>query len=112
MLPPEQTTTSDERVELERASDVLAELLSSVGTTGRRVIVEDGGRDVGAIVSLADLRRLRNDDHRRAMADAALGRVSNAFADVPIDELEREVATAIAEVRADARREPNPSRGG
>jgi hypothetical protein len=38
MLPPEQTTTSDERVELERASDVLAELLSSVGTTGRRVI--------------------------------------------------------------------------
>ncbi len=104
-MPPEQTTTPDQRVELERASDALADLLASIGTTGRRIIVENGGRDVAAIVSLADLRRLRNDDRRRAMADAALGRVSDAFADVPIEELEREVGAAISEVRADARRE-------
>ncbi len=101
MVSSEQTTNADERVELDHAAGTLAALLAAVGSTGHRVVVEDGGRAVGAIVSVADLRRLWNDDRRRAMAEIGLARVSDAFADVPIDELEREVTAAIADVRAE-----------
>jgi hypothetical protein len=48
---------------------------------------------------------------RREEGFAAMARISDAFADVPLDELERQVERAVAEARAELRAEREAAKG-
>lgn len=99
--PPTQTMTDTD------ARQQFADLLDRVQHKQTRVVVERDGIPAAAIVSADDLARLDRYDEARADRFAGLNRISDAFADVPLDELEREVEEAIAETRARARQERN-----
>jgi prevent-host-death family protein len=91
-----------------RASEArqrFSEIVNRVFREQARVVIERSGIPVAAIVSAEDLKRLERYDRERAARFAALDRISAAFADVPLEELEREVARSIAETRAEMRQE-------
>ena len=77
----------------------LAPLVEEVSRNELRVIVEASGTPVAALVSVADLERWSRVDRERDARFAVLDRLREAFADVPPEELEQEIATALAEVR-------------
>jgi prevent-host-death family protein len=81
------------------------EVLDRVYRKETRVVVERSGIPVAAIVSTDDLQRLDRYDRERAARFAGLSRIGGAFADGPVEELERAVERAVAETRARARRE-------
>lgn len=83
----------------------LSQIVNRVARRETRVIIEKSGVPVAAIVSTDDLRRLGEMDARRQEQIDAMGRISDAFAEVPLDELERQVAVALAEVRDEMRAE-------
>ncbi len=97
-LPSTQSLTI---ADLERDPKAVVERVRHGAT---RVLVEEPDGPVVAIVSVADLERLRANDAEREALDEALGRISDAFADVPVEELERQVEMALARVRAETRR--------
>ena len=99
--PEPVTETMDVAQVRERWSPVI----DAVARGRTRVVIERAGIPVAALVSAADLRRLRRNDAERAADFAVLDRIGAAFADVPYDELEREVAKANAEARAELRAE-------
>jgi prevent-host-death family protein len=70
-----------------------------------RVVVEKSGIPVAAIVSPEDLRRLNQLDEQDEQAWTVLNAMRAPFRDVPLDELEREVDRAVAEVRTEMRTE-------
>jgi PHD/YefM family antitoxin component YafN of YafNO toxin-antitoxin module len=65
-----------------------------------RILVEEDGTAVAAIVSVADLQHLSLLDEQRARFLAAMDRTQAAFADVPDDELAEEIEKALAAARA------------
>lgn len=80
-----------------------SELVNQVARQETRVLVEKSGVPVVALVSAEDLRRLQQLDEQRQRDFALLEDLSTVFADVAPDEIEREVNTAVAEVRAEQR---------
>ena len=68
-----------------------------------RVLVEKAGIPAAAIVSPADLETLQRLERQREELFKVLDRMRGAFADVPEEELEREIDRALAEVRAENR---------
>jgi prevent-host-death family protein len=80
-----------------------SKVVDAVFRRRQRVVLEKAGIPVAALVSAEDLERLRRYDAEREADFAVLDRIGAAFADVPADELEREVAKAVAEVRAERR---------
>lgn len=87
------------------ARQQFSQLVNRVFRHEERVLIEKHGIPVAAIVSTDDLARLERDDHRRAESFAAMSQISAAFADVPLDELEEQIAHVIAETRAQQRAE-------
>ncbi|HZU77109.1 MAG TPA: hypothetical protein VFA70_10120 [Dehalococcoidia bacterium] len=75
------------------------QVLDEVHREGRRLVVQADGAPAAALIPVADLQLLLQLEADRARRFATLDRVGDAFKDVPADELEREVAKAIAEVR-------------
>lgn len=94
-----------ERVGAAEARRRFAELVNAVASGERRVLIEKSGVPVAAVVGPRELRMLERADRERAEADAALARMRAAFADVPPDELQREIDKAVAEARAEMRAE-------
>ncbi len=90
-----------------KISDVKSKLSSLVNEVYRketRVLVEKAGMPVAALVSAEDLGRLARLDEAgeaRERRFAVVDRMREAFKDVPPEEIERETARAIAEVRAE-----------
>ena len=82
-----------------------SQLLNKVYRRETRVIVEKSGIPVVALVSLEDLERLQRYEEQRAKDFAILDEMGEAFKDVPPEDIEREVAKALAEVRAENRRQ-------
>jgi prevent-host-death family protein len=80
------------------------EILEAVRRRERRVIVEKDGKPVAALVSIRDLQRLDWYEAQHATDFAILDEIGKKFADVPADEIEREVAKAVSEVREENRR--------
>jgi prevent-host-death family protein len=78
----------------------LSQVINRVARGETRVIVEKSGLPVAAIISADEYDRFRKHEAQREARFAAIGKISDAFADVPIDELEREVERALAAVRA------------
>ncbi len=89
----------------------LAALVNRVARNGTRVIVENDGDPVAAIVSTEDLERLDRLDRERAERFKVLDEFGEAFKDVPAEELEREIGRALAAVRAERRAEQKRAAG-
>jgi prevent-host-death family protein len=83
-------------------------LLNEVFREEHRVVVEKSGIPVAAIISAKDLARLTRLEAERDNDFAILDEMREAFKDVPAEEIEREVATAINEVRKEQRRKHSP----
>ena len=79
----------------------LAPLAAEVARKKIRVIVEESGAPVAALVSVDDLERWARLDREREDRFAVIDRMRAAFADVSTDEIEREVDKALAEVRVE-----------
>lgn len=75
--------------------------LDAIVDGSERLIVTRDGETIAAVVSPEELRmvrRVRAEQRRRLEPILAIGR---KFADVPTEELEREVAKAVSEARAE-----------
>ena len=97
--PTERTIDADE------AGRQWPELLQDVARSHDRVIVEQEGKPVAAIIAVADLQFLKRLEEQRERDFAIVDEVREAFKDVPFEEIEREAAKALAEVRAEMRQE-------
>jgi prevent-host-death family protein len=87
-----------------KISDVKARLSSLVNEVYRqetRVLVEKAGIPVAALVSVQDLQRLAQLDDERAERRRVLESMREPFRGIPAEEIERERAKAVAEVRAE-----------
>ena len=85
-----------------KISDVkntFSSLVNEVYRKETRVLVEKAGIPVAALVSADDLRRLTQLDRDWDERTKAIERFSQAFAEVPTEEAEVEVARIIAERR-------------
>jgi prevent-host-death family protein len=80
-----------------------AQLLNRVFRGEARVVVERGGIPIAAIISARDLERFRRLEEQRERDLRVLDDSQAAFKGVPPEEIELQVAKAIAEVRADSR---------
>ena len=78
-------------------------ILSQVFRGETRVLVEKSGLPVAALISAADLERFTAWEAQRRRAFAALERTWAAFADVPPDEVEQQVARVIEQLRTEDR---------
>ncbi len=85
----------------ERFSDVVNRVARGEG----RVIVEKHGAPAVGVVSMEDIRRLRQSDDVVRQRTDLLQRFRAPFTDVPDDDLEAEIVKALAEVREDRRGE-------
>lgn len=80
----------------------LSQLVNQVARKERRILVEKHGAPVAAIVSPDDLKRLDALDEEERQRAAAFKAIGDRFADVPLDELELEVARSVASARQDS----------
>lgn len=94
-----ETTRTVERTELRDRIDAL---VADVAQDGR-VLIQDSGKTVAALVSNDDLRQLRRWDERKREIQRVLDAMGEPFKDVPSEEIEREAEKALAEVRAERR---------
>src|SRR5258707_653366 len=84
------------------ATEVISDLPEIVGRVRRgntRLIVEEDGRPVAAIISARDFDLFQFMLAKREEHFRVLDETRAAFADVPEEEIEREVAKAIASAR-------------
>lgn len=87
------------------ARQQFSQLLNQVFRRETRVIVEKSGIPVAAIISAEDLERLGQWEEQRSERFKALEESWKAFEGVPPEEIEREVAKAIAAARKKRRAE-------
>lgn len=94
-----------ETITASEARQHFASLLNRIFREQTRVVVEKSGIPVAALVSTHDLERLIRLDREQAERFTFLDAMRLPFRDVPADEIEREVDSALAEVRAEMRAE-------
>ena len=82
-------------------------LLGDIARSRVRLVVQQDGKDVAALVSAYDLERLEALDRRAAEGWKAIQEIWARNADIDPEEAERDIAEAIAEVRAEARAKAN-----
>jgi prevent-host-death family protein len=82
----------------------LGQVVTKVYRQEARVVLEKGGIPVAAIVSPQDFARFQRLEAERERDFSVLYEISEKFKDVPLEEQEREVAKAVAQVRAENRR--------
>lgn len=87
------------------ARQQFSQLLNQVFRGETRVVVEKSGIPVAAIISAQDLEQLARFEAQREKDFAVIDEIRAAFKDVPDEELEREVARAVADARARLREE-------
>jgi antitoxin (DNA-binding transcriptional repressor) of toxin-antitoxin stability system len=83
----------------------LPQTLSAVARDGERIIVEEDGVPMAAIVSLDDLEQLQYYEAQRAERFAVFERIGAIFADEDPDESDRLSALALLDAREQMRRE-------
>ena len=93
-------------IEITELRSRLSPLANEVFRNGIRVIVEEAGAPIAALVSLDDLERLARLDEQREERFAVVDRIRAAFADVSSEEIEREATNGVTEVRAEMAAEP------
>ena len=85
-----------------QARQQFSRILTRVSRKESRVIVERNGIPVAAIVSADDLDRLNRLEAERDERRRLLERLREPFKGIPPEQIERDVADLIAEVRAEA----------
>ena len=96
-------------VDLDSLGPSVSEAVAHAVRRGERIALTKDGAPFATIVSdkeVATLDRLLWD-----AAFDAFGRISDAFRDVPADELEREIERAVTEVREEMREERRSRQG-
>ena len=78
----------------------IANVLNRVYRQETRVLAEKSGIPVAAVVSTEDLARLQRLDREWEQTTQAIARLSQAFADIPVPELEAKIDEIIADNRA------------
>jgi hypothetical protein len=95
-----QQEPETQTVETPRVQQAWDHLLARVARREARVLVEENGVAVAAIVSPQDLARLEELEQRQR--DLATLRASHeGFKDESVNEVERQIVQALAEVRAE-----------
>lgn len=87
----------------------LSQVINRVARGETRVVVEKSGLPVAVIISTDEYRQFKEQEEarkrRREEIREIFAKFSDGFADVPYDELEREVLKARDEARAELRAE-------
>lgn len=96
-----RTSPTTEAVTISEVKQGLNALVNRVASGETRVLVEKRGHPVAALVSARDLQRLEQLDRKWAEGERVLREFAAGFADQTEEDIEREVAKAIAEVRAE-----------
>jgi hypothetical protein len=91
-------------VDIGEAHELFGSKLAQIERGDVRVILQQNGKDVVAVISAYDLERLEMLDRRAAEGFKAVEEVWARNADLDPDEVEQDIAEAIAEMRAEARR--------
>ncbi len=104
-------STSDPKltkIELAKFDEQLRTVLGQVADGTAQAVIEEDGKQLAAIVSIADLRQIQR--HRSFQA---LETFSRGFDDVPLAELEQQVSDAVRATRSERRvkREGSPASG-
>jgi prevent-host-death family protein len=86
------------------------EILGEVEQGRTRVLVQKDGAPVAALVPAADLAYLEGIEEARARRFAVVGRIRDAFSEVPDDQLQQEIERAVAEARTEIRPERQAGR--
>lgn len=97
--------TRNQSLPIVDVKDQLHSLIDRVARKETRVVVEQDGTPVAAIVSLADLKRLDRLDRERAERAAVLEAMRAPFRDVPPEEIEQETERILARIRAERQAE-------
>ncbi|MFN8560028.1 MAG: type II toxin-antitoxin system Phd/YefM family antitoxin [Dehalococcoidia bacterium] len=105
---PETHDPMTQTIAASEARQHFSQLLNQVFRREKRVVIEKSGVPVAALVSADDLEQLRRFEEQRREDFAVLDRIREAFRGVPAEEIEQEVARALAEVRAERRSRANP----
>lgn len=100
MNQPARTTRTVSRRDILEQID---ELLRQVSNGETQISVEDEGETVAAIISGSDLARLRRYDSQIAAGEAVLERMRRPYRDIDPEQIERDVALVIEEVRREQR---------
>jgi antitoxin (DNA-binding transcriptional repressor) of toxin-antitoxin stability system len=82
------------------AQSVLSNIVAQVSRGNSRVLLEESGIPIAAIVSVDDLEQLNQFERRREAFFAKVDRLQEAFKDVPPAEIEQETDRIIARNRA------------
>jgi prevent-host-death family protein len=106
MQEPEPMTKT---IKASVARQQFSQLLNEVFRRETRVLVEKSGIPVAAIISASDFTRLARLEAERREDFAILDEMREAFKDVPAEEIEREVARAINQVRKENRTKQSPA---
>ena len=101
MADREATTQTLDVTEARRS---LSQVLDRVKRSHERVIVEEGGVPVAAIISARDLERFHQLEQERAREFDILDEIGEVFKDESTDEAERLARQAVAEAREIERR--------
>lgn len=96
MRVPEPKTQTLTIADVENTFSSLVKRISRQET---RIVVEESGTPVVAIISIDDLERFVQLEREREERFAVIDRLREAFADVPAEEIEREAERSVAEAR-------------
>jgi len=100
-----QTSSPTETIALAEANQPLDLIVERVARSRSRILVENDDVPVAAVISAEGLDRLDRLDAEREADIAVFHEIGAAFRDVDPEEIERETAKALAEVRAEVRAE-------
>ncbi len=103
--PNPDRTPKTKTMKASEARQQFSQVINQVFREETRVIVEKNGIPVAAIISARDLEFFEYMEALRTEHFKVLDDTRAAFADIPDEELEREINRAIAEVRAANRKE-------
>jgi prevent-host-death family protein len=92
-----------ETLDVSVAPDGVRALLERVVSTGCTVVMQQNGNDVAALVSVADLERLRSLDRLRAERFSVIEEIHRRNQHLDPDEAEQDIADEIAAMRAEER---------
>ena len=100
-----------ETLDVSEASDSVRALLERVVSAGQTVVMQQNGREVAALVSAADLERLRSLDRLRVERFSVIEEIHGRNTHIDPDEADQDIADEIAAMRAEERdRAATPTR--